>query len=213
MNIGFWHVPAEMVCRADAQRALEEIMEAMKSGDEHGRSLNEMTVSQDVVMRGRALKVRHKEMVRRMDEAEAAYPEVDRAGNVPAASITVPNIIGVLREVTQRATSSDGHAIRTLFLNESISNYQTTWMHLRPEDSGSVISSGGSSLGWALAAAVGAHIGGKVKDEEGKGYDLIVAIVGDGSYMFGIPSSAYWMARKYKTVSSVGLSLTDMRLK
>jgi len=61
---------------------------------------------------------------------------------------------------------------------------------------GSLISSGGSSLGWALGAAVGAYIGGEV---DKKGYELLVVIVGDGSYMFGVPSSAYWMARKYQT--------------
>ncbi|KAG6898805.1 hypothetical protein C0993_004026 [Termitomyces sp. T159_Od127] len=207
MNIGFWHVAAEMVCRADAERALEQIVEVVKRGDGQGRSLDDPVVSKDVLMRGRALKVRHEEMVRVLNEAEAAYPEVNSAGGVPGASITVPNILGVLRKVTQSATSSQGHPIRTLFLNESISNYQTAWMHLRPEESGSVISSGGSSLGWALAAAVGAHIAGEIKEkQEGKGHDLIVAIVGDGTYMFGIPSSAYWMARKYKTVSSVCLN-------
>jgi hypothetical protein len=31
------------------------------------------------------------------------------------------------------------------------------------------------------------------------GYELIVAIVGDGSFLFGVPSSAFWMARRYNT--------------
>ncbi|KAG5335008.1 hypothetical protein C0989_002518 [Termitomyces sp. Mn162] len=206
-STGFWHVSAEMLCRADAERALEQIIEVVKRGDERGRNLDDPTISKDVVTRGRSLKVRHEEMVRELNEAEAVYPEVHSESGVSGATITVPNILGVLRKVIQHATSSHGHALRTLFLNESISNYQTAWMHLRPEVPGSVISSGGSSLGWALAAAVGAHIGGEIKEKkEGRGYDLIVAIVGDGSYMFGVPSSAYWMAQKYKTVSSVGPS-------
>ncbi|KAG6901371.1 hypothetical protein C0995_012874 [Termitomyces sp. Mi166 len=199
-STGFWHVGAEMVCRADAEQALEQILEVVKKGDVQGRTLDDPVVNKEVVTRGMSLKVRHQEMVRELDKAEEAYPEVSSAGGVPVASITVPNILGVLRKVIERASSSHGHALRTLFLNESISNYQTVWTHLRPEVSGSVIGSGGSSLGWALGAAVGAHIGAEVKEKkEEKGYDLIVAIVGDGSYMFGVPSSAYWMARKYQT--------------
>ena len=29
----------------------------------------------------------------------------------------------------------------------------------------------------------------------------MVAIVGDGTFLFGVPSAAYWMARRYNTVS------------
>jgi len=32
-----------------------------------------------------------------------------------------------------------------------------------------------------------------------KNYELIVVIVGDGSFIFGVPSAAYWMARRYNT--------------
>ncbi|KAF5368153.1 hypothetical protein D9615_010203 [Tricholomella constricta] len=88
----------------------------------------------------------------------------------------------------------------TLALNESISNYLNVWMHMQPEVPGSLLTSGGSSLGWALGATVGVFLGGEVAGGgEGGEYDLIVVIVGDGSFMFGVPSSAYWMARKYKT--------------
>ncbi|OBZ71335.1 hypothetical protein A0H81_08860 [Grifola frondosa] len=32
-----------------------------------------------------------------------------------------------------------------------------------------------------------------------KEYDLLAAIVGDGVFLFGVPSTAYWMARRYNT--------------
>ena len=34
-------------------------------------------------------------------------------------------------------------------------------------------------------------------------HDLIVAVVGDGTFLFGVPSTAYWMARRYNTVNGL----------
>ena len=76
-----------------------------------------------------------------------------------------------------------------------------------PDFSRYMITSGGSSLGWALGAAVGASIAGRAADGGLPLHELIVAIVGDGSFMFGVPSSAYWMARKYEAVSLRDCSL------
>ncbi|KAG5653168.1 hypothetical protein H0H81_002010 [Sphagnurus paluster] len=192
--MGAWHVPAELVCRADAELALEQIVEAARKIDEQGAAVGEQVLSTaDVRARGQALASQHAALVRELDEAEALYQEL------PGAPVSVPNIMGVLRRAIREGTPSRGR--RSLVLNESISNYPKTWLHMRTEFPGGALSSGGSSLGWALGAAVGAHIGGKIAglQEDCKDYDLIVAVVGDGSFMFGAPSSAYWMARKYNT--------------
>jgi hypothetical protein len=50
-----------------------------------------------------------------------------------------------------------------------------------------------------LGAAIGAALAGKANPKYAK--DLITVIVGDGTYIFGIPSAAFWMARRYDTVS------------
>ncbi|KAJ7142190.1 thiamine diphosphate-binding protein [Mycena filopes] len=110
------------------------------------------------------------------------------ASDAHGRSVTVPNILGLLRRAIEPH--------KTLVLNESISNYPTVWNHMRTEVPGEQMTSGGSSLGWSLAAAIGAHMGA---DSEGKRYELIVAIVGDGSFLFGVPGSAYWIARHYDT--------------
>ncbi|KAG6917164.1 hypothetical protein DXG01_003600 [Tephrocybe rancida] len=202
-SVGSWHVGAELVCHADAEVALEQILEGVRSFDGRGsRPFSDPRLQKDILNRGKALKARHEEMVRNLEEAEASYPSAGVAGGMPRAWITVPNILGVLRRAT--------NGLRTLILNESISNYPLVWSHIRPEAPGSVLSSGGSSLGWALGAAVGAHIGEGVAGAQGTGrnHDLIIVIVGDGSFMFGVPSSAYWMARKYNTspkLSMVGV--------
>jgi acetolactate synthase-1/2/3 large subunit len=69
--------------------------------------------------------------------------------------------------------------------------------HFAPTQAGSLYTSGASSLGWALGSAIGASLAGNADSSHKK--DLIVVTVGDGSFIFGVPSAAYWMARRYET--------------
>lgn len=199
-NVGFWHVAAELVCRADSELALGQIMESIRKIDEQGSAVGEPILGSQVLKsRGQLLPAQHQAMTQALDEAENTYPDTAGTSAGPVASITVPNVLGVLRQAIQAHTPS--HGLETLIMNEGISNHPKVWSHMRPEVPGSLLTSGGSSLGWALGASVGAHMGGEVAGaEHGKGYELIVAIVGDGSFLFGVPSSAYWIARRYNTV-------------
>ena len=56
---------------------------------------------------------------------------------------------------------------------------------------GTVFTSGGSSLGWGLGAAIGAKLANPDRD--------VVALEGDGSFVFARPTSAFWAAEKYAT--------------
>lgn len=78
-----------------------------------------------------------------------------------------------------------------IVINEGITNYQAVFDQLAMNRPGSIFTSGGGSLGWNGGAAVGAKLARP--DSE------VVAISGDGSYMFSVPSSVHWMARKYQT--------------
>ena len=62
--------------------------------------------------------------------------------------------------------------------------------HLPRSKPGTMFANGGSSLGWNLGAAFGAKLAQPDK--------LVVSLTGDGSYLFGIPSSVYWMSRRYQ---------------
>jgi acetolactate synthase I/II/III large subunit len=50
---------------------------------------------------------------------------------------------------------------------------------------------GRGSLGWYAGPAIGAKLAAPER--------TVVAIVADGSYLFGVPSSAQWVARRYGT--------------
>ncbi|KAF7370478.1 hypothetical protein MSAN_00679600 [Mycena sanguinolenta] len=178
--VGQWHVDAEMMCNADVVLALEGINAAV---DAQIETRNASLIEQ----RRMAITTEHDEWVRKLDSLETAWTQDLQGGRA-----TIPNILGVLRKTIEQQTPSRS-LDKTLVLNEGITNYAIVWEHMRTEVSGGQITSGGSSLGWCLAAAIGAHLGA------GKNYELMVSIVGDGSFMFGVPSSAYWIARRYET--------------
>lgn len=82
------------------------------------------------------------------------------------------------------------HLDDAVILNEGITNYPQICDHLAPTRPGSFFASGGGSLGWNGGAAIGAKLAAPDK--------TVVAVTGDGSYMFSVPSSVHWMAGYYK---------------
>ncbi|EJD04839.1 Thiamin diphosphate-binding protein [Fomitiporia mediterranea MF3/22] len=173
-NMGMFHIDAQMRCKADAQLALAQILEHIPSD----MASNDSRVS----TRAQELKYLSLERQASLDSAESTLPA--------DGSFTVPNLMRALR-------NSIPVPDRTLILNEGISNYPFVWNHLRPERPGSMFTSGSSSLGWGLGASIGASLalnGGSSND-----LDLVVLVVGDGSFLFGVPASAFWIARRYST--------------
>jgi acetolactate synthase-1/2/3 large subunit len=77
----------------------------------------------------------------------------------------------------------------TVVLNETVSDHAAVERHLPRNKSGTLFWSGGSSLGWHGGAAVGMKLACPEKD--------IVALTGDGTYIFSCPTAVHWMARRY----------------
>jgi thiamine pyrophosphate-dependent acetolactate synthase large subunit-like protein len=209
VSIGYSHVDAQIICRAEPEVAVSQIetylrVIGVRSEGENWDPIGINTggaIESKIRSRRQAMAQAHSAHVAALDKAETVLPFLlpSSTNEGKIFSFTVPNLIGVLRRTMNAATPS--HGAKTLILNESISNYPAVWSHLRPEFPGTVITSGGSSLGWALGVAVGASLGGRDTDQQA--HELVVVIVGDGSFMFGVPSSAYWMARRYETVSAL----------
>jgi acetolactate synthase-1/2/3 large subunit len=76
-------------------------------------------------------------------------------------------------------------------MSESVTNFHVVSRHMRRRRPGTLFSSGGGSLGWCGGAAVGAKLA--------RPDTLIVALNGDGSYLFSQPATVHWMARRYST--------------
>lgn len=76
-----------------------------------------------------------------------------------------------------------------LVLTEAVTNFQVVAEHLRVNKPGALIGSGGGSLGWSGGGAIGAKIASPER--------IVVSLVGDGTFLFGVPSSAHWVSRRY----------------
>ncbi|KAL4249372.1 Pyruvate decarboxylase [Abortiporus biennis] len=174
------HIDADIICRADSQVALNQLLNAAKK---ISSSFDQNLIEKRSV----DLKTRHDLYIEELVSVE------DFSALLNGAS-TTSQVVGIARKAVEEFTPSHGR--QTLWLNEGITNYEVVFDHVRPELPGSMICSGGTSLGWALGAAVGARLGARAF---GHDTDLIVAIVGDGTFIFGVPSAAYWISRKYDT--------------
>jgi acetolactate synthase I/II/III large subunit len=126
---------------------------------------------------------------RRADMAAASRArraELDALEQPEAGVITPSYLTACVRDLLAGTDS--------LVLTETITSYQVVAEHLRPSVPGSYLGSGGGSLGWAGGGAVGAKLASSSER-------TVVSLVGDGSYLFGVPSSAQWVARRYHAPS------------
>ncbi|MDX3905440.1 MAG: thiamine pyrophosphate-requiring protein [Pigmentiphaga sp.] len=100
--------------------------------------------------------------------------------SVKQGGITVKQLTLAVRELVNE---------RTVVVCEEPSGTETILSTLRMSRPGSFYVNGGSGLGWGINAAVGV----KLADPQAE----VIALTGDGSYLFGVPSSTYWVAQTY----------------
>jgi len=80
---------------------------------------------------------------------------------------------------------------RTVVVFEAPTSTELIPERLKLSRPGSYYNSGGAGLGWGINACIGL----KLAQPEAE----VIAMVGDGCFMFGVPSSAYWVANTYRT--------------
>ena len=157
-----WYVPSRRSFRADVATALAQLNSHLDTIEIDAHA---------VAGRMAVFRARHAERVAMLRAREAA-------GEV----ITPEYLTACIRARCDE---------RTIVLNESISNYTVTVDHLMSTRPGSMLGSGGGSLGWNGGAAIGVKLAHPDR--------TVIALCGDGSYMFCVPSTVHWMARQYRT--------------
>ncbi len=108
--------------------------------------------------------------------------ELERLERPPADGLTAEYVTARIR----RAIGDEA-----IVLSEGVTNFHVIANHAGRVRPGTLFTQGGGSLGWNGGAAVGAKLA--------RPDDLIVALTGDGSYLFSVPSAVHWMARRYRT--------------
>jgi acetolactate synthase-1/2/3 large subunit len=106
----------------------------------------------------------------------------EREKPAPGNAITAEYLTACVR----RRLSPDA-----IVLNEGITNYTTIHAHIGAAFPQAMYASGGSALGWSGGAAIGMKLAAPER--------MVVSLTGDGSYMFSVPSSVHWIARRYTT--------------
>jgi len=163
-GMSLWHVPARRNAAANSKVALEQIAAAVRDSD----------LDLDLVEARRA------EVTAAHDAQRAAWDALERPAN---GQITPQYLTACVRDLLAGEDA--------LVLTEAVTNFQVVAEHLRVNKPGSLIGSGGGSLGWSGGGAVGAKLAFPER--------TVVSLVGDGTYLFSVPSSAHWMARRYGT--------------
>ncbi len=164
-NMPMWHIPARRFAAANSGLALRQIADFLRE--------NNLADAAVVDERRAEVKAVH-------DAQRAAWAERER----PEDGVITPQY---LTACVRDALAGE----EALFLTEAVTSFEVVAQHLRASRPGSLIGSGGGSLGWAGGGAVGAKLAAPER--------TVVCLVGDGSYLFGVPSSAQWVARRYGT--------------
>ncbi|KAL2123595.1 hypothetical protein VTJ04DRAFT_4050 [Mycothermus thermophilus] len=86
----------------------------------------------------------------------------------------------------------------TIWAVEAVTNTLLVHDNLQPTLPGQWINCGGGGLGWSGGGALGVKLAtdheARKQGQKGK---FVVQIVGDGSFLFSVPGSVYWIARRY----------------
>ena len=165
-QMSIWHVPARRFAEASARVAVEQITDFVRD--------NKLADPDVVEVRRQAAARAHGQ-----EQAERSGREQPRRDG----AITAEYLTACVRRLIEDEDA--------LVLTEVVTSSRVVAEHLRPNRPGSVLHHGGSALGWADGAAIGAKLAAPDR--------TVVCLVGDGSFLFGVPSSAQWVARRYGT--------------
>ncbi|KAI1261956.1 acetolactate synthase [Xylariaceae sp. FL1019] len=165
-----FYVPAKHRYRADALVSIEQITADAKG---FAGALDEDVVS------------------KRWDALQASYQErlagIEKNA-VPADDGTFGT--GYLSKMVRRMCPDD-----TIFAIEAVTNTLFVHDNIRPEYPGSWINCGGGGLGWSGGGALGIKLA--TAAESGGQGNFVVQIVGDGTFLFSVPGSVYWISKRY----------------
>ena len=119
--------------------------------------------------------------MRHLEAAHEAWEGFIAAHERPLEKLTPQYLMASIRD----AVGPDA-----IVVSEAVTNFHVVSQHMQRTMPGTLFSSGGGSLGYNGGAAFGIKLA--------KPDALVVAICGDGSYLFSQPSAVHWMARRYR---------------
>jgi len=126
----------------------------------------------------------------KLKEAHKSRLEKISAQAVPGENGTfnTPYLISEVRKAVPKDT---------IFAIEAVTNTPFVADQIQATLPGSWINCGGGGLGWSGGGALGIKLATDYESGgEGKG-KFVCQIVGDGTYLFSVPGSVYWISQRY----------------
>jgi acetolactate synthase-1/2/3 large subunit len=171
-----WYTPAKRLAAASTKVAVEQIATHVKDHVLASDAQDAPALLASIERRRAHAAARHARMLAALDEAEQPHDEV----------ITAEYLSACVRRLLEGTGA--------LVLTEVVTASKAAAEGLRPTVPGSVIHHGGGYLGWSTGAALGAALAvGKSRP--------VVSLVGDGSFLFSSPASAFWAQRRHEAPS------------
>lgn len=169
-----FYIESEATYRADTQTAIEQLTEALKTG-ETAKKLQAQNTTQVAEQR----KQEHETRLAKI--AKAAEPRPDGTFGT-----------GYLCRTIKKLVPED-----TLFAIEAVTNTLFVYDNIQPSVPGTWINCGGGGLGWSGGGALGMKLATDVEHGGKNKGKFVVQIVGDGTFLFTVPGSVYWISKRY----------------
>jgi thiamine pyrophosphate-dependent acetolactate synthase large subunit-like protein len=167
-----FYIQSEARYQADSLLSVQQILGTLRRPDsEAARALN----SRDLAALEAARRESYAARIERIEKA---------AGPLADDKFGVAHLSKLLRSACPE---------NTIWVVEAVTNTGFIHDNVRPTRPGSWINCGGGGLGWSGGAALGI----KLAAEAERGGEFVCQIVGDGTYLFSVPGSVYWIANRY----------------
>ncbi|EEQ30669.1 acetolactate synthase [Microsporum canis CBS 113480] len=173
-----FYINSQAAYRADSAIAFSQLNQYISSTADLKQALD----SPDYQSRHELLEDALKERMQSLAEQEATPSGID-------APLNIPYLMSQIRQ----ACPED-----TIWCVEAVSSAGAVSEHIRATLPGSWINSGGGGLGWSGGAALGIKLATDDKNGGKAQGKFVCQIVGDGTYLFSVPSSVYWISRRYQ---------------
>ena len=164
-NMPMWGFPADMLVQADSGKFLAALIQAVKQKVTSEQQVRNQSRLRDIQGEHVRTKSVLREMATRRSTKKPIFPDW---------------VTYCVNEAIDE---------ETIVVCEPVTNMASVTRQVERARPGTMFHSGGSSLGWALGASIGAKLASPDK--------VVAALVGDGSFIFGCPTAALWMSHAY----------------
>ncbi|KAG8414626.1 hypothetical protein J3459_014215 [Metarhizium acridum] len=167
------YIEAQERYRANAKTAIDQITAALRTGDAAAK----LQAADGREHAGR-VQAEHKQLLASIQ---------DKAEPRPDGSFGT----GHLRRTLKSLCPED-----TIYAVEAVTNASFVHDNIQPTFPGSWINCGGGGLAGLAARRLGIKLATEAESPPGRG-KFVVQIVGDGTYLFSVPGSVYWISKRY----------------